>query len=973
MLSGDVEARWKAGAIDRDLAQRLWNAIPTVSEAILDCGEDLLDVFVPLNRFGGIASAALPVESAVAKRIQGLLERGPATSGELEQKAIFEQFSGVLYRVSERYPLLLLLDDLQWADSGSINLLFHLGRRLVKGNILILGAYRPAEVALGRRGERHPLEASLAEFKRQYGDVWIDFAHGDEEEGMELVEEYLDSEPNRLSEEFRDALYAHTRGHALFTVELMRDLQERGDLIQDDENYWIESDELDWNALPARVEGVIEARINRLEADLREILKVASVEGEEFTAQVIASVQEISERQLVGHLSGELSKVHRLVRENGIKEILEQRFYQYRFLHHLFQKYLYNDIGEIERQILHQAVGEALEGLYGEEIDIISPQLAWHFEEANVAEKAINYLTQAGDNARLAFGHQEAVDYYSRAVHLMERDGQNEQAAKTWMKLGLTYQISYDSRRSSDAYDRAFRLWQKVPLKRSKAMPIAPQTLRYADVGLPWTLDPCMCGDSRSHLVIEQLFSGLLNQGANLEIIPEIAQSWEISQDGKKYLFRLQNNFSWSDGRLVTAYDFEYAWKRVLSPVTCSPVAHLLYDIKGARDFHQGVSSDAELVGVKALDDQSLLVELVTPASYFLQLMTVSAFFPVPSHIVSIYRDTWIEPEHIVTNGPFRLNSCDLKTEITMCRNPTYSGRFCGNIRQMQFTFGGVVSNYLQMYAADQIDCLQLRDLSFEEWELVLNYYPDECVLIPPCLVFFVGFNHKLPPFDDERVRKAFAKAINWEVIKRGYLLREGFQALGGIVPPGIPGYSPGIGLKYDPEQARLLLAEAGYKDGHGFPVIKVMKSRRKLAESIMEQWRDVLGIEIIWDTWEGAKEELSYFSGPIPEPPHVFINNWIADYPDPDSFLRGAMADHSHLLNWRNEEFDSIIERARQTNDQAERVQLYQKADALLIKDAHLVPISYGQKHLLIKPWITQYQISYDLYQFKDVVIEPH
>ena len=158
--------------------------------------------------------------------------------------------------------------------------------------------YRPEEVTLGRDGGQHPLQKVLSEFKRHLGDIWIDLGNVSASEDRQFVEAFLDTEPNRLDQNFRDTLFHHTGGHPLFTVELLRDIQDRGDLILDDTGYWIEGPELHWQRIPARVEGVIEARINRLDEYLREILKIASVEGESFTAQVVARISEISERHL---------------------------------------------------------------------------------------------------------------------------------------------------------------------------------------------------------------------------------------------------------------------------------------------------------------------------------------------------------------------------------------------------------------------------------------------------------------------------------------------------------------------------------------------------------------------------------------------------------------------------------------------------------------------------------------------------
>ncbi|NIS79330.1 MAG: AAA family ATPase, partial [Anaerolineales bacterium] len=272
MLTGDLESRWAARRISRQEATRLWEAMLVAAREVVEVSPDLIDVFVSgrglLSRVRTAVEGSAPWIERLASLTKG--DR-PSTSG-LDQRNLFDQVEVVLAEIADRKPMVLVLDDLQWVDSASIDLLFHLGRRLAGRRILIVGAYRPEEIALGRGGEPHPLQTLLAELKRQYGEVWIDLGKVQDEEGRSFVESYLDSEPNQLSEGFRKSLFMHTGGHPLFTVELLRDLQERGDLILDEEGRWVEGNELDWSILPARVEGVIEERIGRLEEALRETL-----------------------------------------------------------------------------------------------------------------------------------------------------------------------------------------------------------------------------------------------------------------------------------------------------------------------------------------------------------------------------------------------------------------------------------------------------------------------------------------------------------------------------------------------------------------------------------------------------------------------------------------------------------------------------------------------------------------------------
>jgi predicted ATPase len=414
--------------------------------------------------------------------------RQPAASEGLEQSAIFQQVSNVLRNLAEAHPLLLVLDDLQWADSASVGLLFHLSRRLDGNRILIAGAYRPEEVTLGRDGAhsgegaaslnrgRHPLKEVVAELKRRFGDVWLDLAEVREPEGRQFVDALLATQPNRLGEDFRRVLFEYTGGHPLFTVELLRAMQERGDLVQDDTGCWVPGPALDWHALPARVEGVIEARVGRLGEELREFLSVASVEGEEFTAQVVARVQEIGERQALRLLSRELEKRHRLVRERSAMRLGRQQLSRYRFAHALFQQYLYHDLSDGERALLHWKIAEAIEQCYEADLTPFYSSLATHWSQVvkdahsdpALIAKAVEYSYKAGQQTKARFADQEAIGFFSQAITLLNtlpdspERAQQELDIQTALGSILLATKGYGAPEVRQTYDRARILCQQI-------------------------------------------------------------------------------------------------------------------------------------------------------------------------------------------------------------------------------------------------------------------------------------------------------------------------------------------------------------------------------------------------------------------------------------------------------------------------------------------------------------------------------
>ena len=417
-LTGDVEARWGAGAISRDHAVRLWNLLPLSARALVAGGQDLVNVFVPGASLVTRSEAASVGPADWLTALKKIVERKSSlpTDSTLQQSTLFEQYTRLLLTLAEQKPLLLILDDLQWVDAGSAGLLFHLGRRLSGSRILVLGAFRSSEIAIGRGDERHPMEPIRNEFKCASGDMEIEVGKTGE---RRFVDQFVDSEPNRLSESFRRKLHHQTGGHPLFTVELLRTMQERGALVKDAEGRWVEGPEFDWNALPARIDAVIEERVNRLNERLREALTFASVEGEEFTAEVIARLQEAEVFNLIRMLSRELEKRHHLVSAKGIRQLARQRLSLYQFEHILFQRYLYNNLDAVERAHLHEQVGSILESLYGDEAGEISVQLARHFLEARNAPKAIEYLQKAGQRAVRLSANEEAITHYRKALGLL--------------------------------------------------------------------------------------------------------------------------------------------------------------------------------------------------------------------------------------------------------------------------------------------------------------------------------------------------------------------------------------------------------------------------------------------------------------------------------------------------------------------------------------------------------------------------
>ena len=690
------------------------------------------------------AQDALPADDPILGRLHQIITRTADTAVELQASQLFSQVADFLAALSASGPLVLVIDDLQWADVGSISLLFHLTRGLTRSRILLIGAYRPEEIPLD--DSRQPHGKVLAEIRRSFGDAWLELDATSPDEGRAFVDAYLDASPNALSTSFRAALHAHTGGHALFTAEIIHSLRARGLLAQGVDVGWIQAGEIDWAELPARVEGVIEERLGRLPADLRALLQAASVEGEEFTAQVIARAVGGDERTVMRQLGRELERSHRLVARQGVMQIEGRSLDRFRFRHALFQQRCYESFDAGERRLLHGDIATALEDIYSQTKDDLAPQLGWHWEQAGEAAKAVPYLLQAGDRARLTYANADAIGFYQRCLALLRRRGDDEETARTLMRLGLVYHAVFDHERARQAYDESFLLWQRATtmLRRNRVMATLAAcvqvSLRYGSASGP-------AYASYFRTFTHNLFSGLLQESPDTEALPDLALRWDILDGGKTYIFHLRQDAHWSDGVPVTAYDFEYAWKRCLDPKTEAWLPTLLFDIRGRGPTTRVKTLDPTQVGVHASNDHTLIVELERPISHFLHLLAAPAALPVPRHVVERHGRSWIDAGKIITNGPFLIENWQPGMQMTMVRHPAYHGPRIGNVQRVVAYLGGLPPQTdwrarYELYRTDQIDHLNVGEFPAEAIGFLRTAHPGEYRRLPMWVTAEVGIQH---------------------------------------------------------------------------------------------------------------------------------------------------------------------------------------------------------------------------------------
>lgn len=427
MLLGDTDGPW-ANAVAAHHATLVKGLLPHLARALLTSGPDVVDVLAPahllLQRVTAVPGSAA---NDWPNQLRHLISQHRVRATQPAPKQLFEQIRLVLEALAKQQPLLLLLDDLQWADTASLNLLFHLGQRLAESRLLIVGAFRPSEIHGWRAREEqenapHPLLLVRSELQRRFGELEISLDQAAPTAGRAFVDALVDTEPNRLDEAFRSQLFDRTKGYPLFTRELLRTLQERAHLIQDATGRWVIATTLDWATLPTRVEAVIEQRIRRLPATCQETLKVASVIGEEFAAEVVAQVLDERPQTVIHRLSDTLANRYRLLTNIGVRRLRTQRLSQYKFQHVLFQNYLYDTLDESERSYLHEAVGNTMEALYTEDEEVLAAtavQLAHHFQKAGLPSRALPYLLLAGQRAMQLSAYENAITHLEQGLALL--------------------------------------------------------------------------------------------------------------------------------------------------------------------------------------------------------------------------------------------------------------------------------------------------------------------------------------------------------------------------------------------------------------------------------------------------------------------------------------------------------------------------------------------------------------------------
>jgi oligopeptide transport system substrate-binding protein len=450
----------------------------------------------------------------------------------------------------------------------------------------------------------------------------------------------------------------------------------------------------------------------------------------------------------------------------------------------------------------------------------------------------------------------------------------------------------------------------------------------------PPSLDPGLATDVVSANVLNAVMDPLVKLGADLQPEPSLAESWDVSADGKTVTFHLRSDGRWTNGDPVTAHDFEYSWKRTVAPELAADYAYQFYGIAGVQDYNaceKNCDALRERVGVKALDDSTLEVKLTTRQPWFLQQMAHTSFLAVHRATVEKYGDKWTEPTNIVTNGPFRLTSWQHNESMTLQKWSGWRDAASVHLTRVEARMIPDSTTALQSFRAGEIDaCIDVQTcVPTEEFESLQG--TPELSVNPGLGVEFIGFNVKNVP--DVNERRALALAIDRTTIVEN-VTKAGEKPATSFTPEGMPGFDQisqdFLSAHADLDQAKALLAQAKN------PVMSItlFANQDALAKSIQvavqSMWKE-LGVETSIKAQEWA--QFLDFLGPPPNAAvDAFYVAWIGDYVDAINFLQLSQCDSGlNFAGFCDSEVDALLDEAVKSRDDNERYRLYGEAEARL------------------------------------------
>ncbi len=832
----------------------------------------------------------LALEPELGQRMRGL-------APDAVQHETFYWLYQLVYALARERPLCLVLEDLQWSDEATLSLL----------DELLPAAEQTAVcfVLVHRSDPEHPAWQLVDRARRRFRRLFLDF-------GLEPLPDAdahalaVADAGGELPEELAQLLAERTGGNPYFVGEAIRDLRERGALARENGRVVFAGEA----SIPAAIQEALQARLDRLDAEAREVVTTAAVIGRSFGLPLLERL--LPRARLLRTLS-ELQWLQLVVEERGGAAP------EYRFRHGLVQEVAYGTLVEARRRELHLRVGEALVELHGDSPEEVYGLLARHFAEADEPTRACEYLLKAGDAARAVYADEEAIEFYRRALSFMEQTGDEVRARQTLLKIALTHHLAFNYPAANEAFGEAFARPAPTPVRLEPSERITWAMTAAWDgavaPGLSWTLPAAQ--------VTSNLFRGLVAIGRDFEIEPDLAEHFTVSDDGRSYRFTLRRDARWSDGAPVTAHDFAFTYTQMAG------------DDVIAAFWLDGVSASA-------LDERTLEIRLREPRNHFLYLLGQDSLFAWPRHLYEREGRDWHRAVPLVGNGPFVLTSRDENCVVIASAPGWYGAR--GNVGEVTIELEASPAVAVDRWRGGEYDVLH-EMLAFQA------VATEEAVVerAPAMSTWYLGFNARRAPLDDPRVRRALAHAIDRQGPAEA--LRAAAAATGGIIPPAMPGHSHRVAPAFDPDRARALLDEAGYADGRGLGEIVL---------AYLDLWEDAASDVAAQLAGVGIRVRLlSTASDPELEAVieerahHCYIWVWGASYPDPG----GVYDPKSPDWPWfhRDEGLEQLLTRAASLRDQDERLRIYREFERVWIgEQAAVVALAYGDRFLWRRPWVT-------------------
>lgn len=494
------------------------------------------------------------------------------------------------------------------------------------------------------------------------------------------------------------------------------------------------------------------------------------------------------------------------------------------------------------------------------------------------------------------------------------------------------------------------------PAERVVDVGVREQVLHFGNGAEPQDLDPhLMTGVPEFH-VMDALFEGLVSIDPHTrEPAPGVAENWDVSADGRVYTFHLHETAKWSDGVPLTARDFVESYERIMNPVLAAEYAYLFDIIENGPAYIAGELTDFERVGVKAPDDHTLVIRLRHPVPYFLTLITYNCWGPVPMHVLDRFdgrrqRGTrWTREGNLVGNGAFRLVRWDPNQVLVAERNPHYWDADRVKLSAIHFHPIESIDTEERMFRSGQLHLT--NDVPASKIPGYQAMAESPLRMEPQLGTYYYRFNVTKPPFDDARVRRAFSLTIDRSTLVTR--VTTGGETVGvSVTPPGTGGFSPTVQVRYDPDEARRLLAEAGFPGGVGFPVAELLyntsENHRRIAEAVQQMWKRELGVDVRlynqeWKVYLDSTHHLNYT---------IARTAWVAVYDDANQFLEVfTTGNPNNLTGWGNAEYDRLHAASMAETDPARRMAQLQALDAMLLREMPAVPVYHYAQAYLIDP----------------------